>query len=691
MDPLERLSTDGSSLSPEPHSSKQPVRRASKACLACRARKVRCDVTIRSPCGNCQWNGQQCVTHARRARRRRRRPVTTATPCEPGVTEEAATNGGPCNLLEEFAIESHSLDAPMSMDDLELLRADIEADKSPQESPSDIVDAFDLPRYVRPLTSLPPDDMEFLHAEGALSLPDSALQNALLRAFFEYVHPYVPTLDLDAFLHSIETPDGSAGQVSLLLLQAVLAAGTAHVELQHLRNGGYQTRKQARTAFLKRVRLLYKYNCELDQMVLTQSLLLITSWQDASDEHGKTWFWIDAAVSHAFAAGLHLEPSAHKPNLSKRKQRLRRRVWWCCFIRDRLLSLGMRRPPRIKDGDFQVAMLEEADFQPEQIRSDDPDHGRFEAVCVYVKSRKKRAELARMCVAQATLCRSMSFLSSSMYVAPQHDGLLSSEKEAAAAATAAGSGSGSEQKMFTTYIRDLLEWRDGLPEGVSYRPISRSDISRDGSASISLDRAVLHMMYYAAVLCLYRSRFVALLREAEEASAMEKEMCKIYMQHSAKRIGDISRNIYDHGLDRLLPSMAANIAVSAASVHLLELRGQLQGCATEPSYRQSRRLMQSMHDIYAGADLSRESPNWHEEEEEEKREEEEETRSRPGGVVATETGEEEEEEDYLVADGDWLKDLEAATCWYVAEPYRADSFLQYPGEGLDVVNEFFAC
>lgn len=160
---------------------------------------------------------------------------------------------GPCDLLEEFAIES--LEAPISMEDLELLKADIESDKSPQDSSSDDFDAFDLPKYVRPLTSLPPDDMEFLHAEGALDLPDSALQNALLRAFFEYVHPYVPTLDLDAFLHSVETHDGSAGQVSLLLLQAVLAAGTAHVELDHLRNGGYQTRKQARTAFMKRVRV----------------------------------------------------------------------------------------------------------------------------------------------------------------------------------------------------------------------------------------------------------------------------------------------------------------------------------------------------------------------------------------------------------------------------------------------------
>lgn len=141
------------------------------------------------------------------------------------------------------------------MEDLELLKADIDSDKSPQSLLSDDVDTFDLPKYVRPLTSLPPDDMEYLHSEGALDLPDNTLQNALLRAFFEYVHPYVPTLDLDAFLHSIETQDGSAGQVSLLLLQSALAAGTAHVELEHLRNGGYQTRKQARTAFMKRVRV----------------------------------------------------------------------------------------------------------------------------------------------------------------------------------------------------------------------------------------------------------------------------------------------------------------------------------------------------------------------------------------------------------------------------------------------------
>lgn len=38
-------------------------------------------------------------------------------------------------------------------------------------------------------------------------------------------------------------------------------------------------------------------------------------------------------------------------------------------MRDRLASLGMRRPPRIKEDDFQVPMLCEADFETEVLQS----------------------------------------------------------------------------------------------------------------------------------------------------------------------------------------------------------------------------------------------------------------------------------------------------------------------------------
>lgn len=37
-----------------PH--KVTKRRAARACVSCRARKVRCDVVEGTPCGNCRWD-----------------------------------------------------------------------------------------------------------------------------------------------------------------------------------------------------------------------------------------------------------------------------------------------------------------------------------------------------------------------------------------------------------------------------------------------------------------------------------------------------------------------------------------------------------------------------------------------------------------------------------------------------------
>lgn len=42
---------------------KNTKRRAARACVSCRARKVRCDVVEQSPCGNCRWDNVE-VCHA---------------------------------------------------------------------------------------------------------------------------------------------------------------------------------------------------------------------------------------------------------------------------------------------------------------------------------------------------------------------------------------------------------------------------------------------------------------------------------------------------------------------------------------------------------------------------------------------------------------------------------------------------
>lgn len=98
-------------------------------------------------------------------------------------------------------------------------------------------------------------DIRFLREKGAITLPNPTLQTALLQAYAEYVHPYMPLLDMQEFLAIVNARDGSRGQVSLFLYQAVMFAATAFVDMKHLRDAGYTSRKAARKAFFQKARV----------------------------------------------------------------------------------------------------------------------------------------------------------------------------------------------------------------------------------------------------------------------------------------------------------------------------------------------------------------------------------------------------------------------------------------------------
>lgn len=61
---VKRASMTGDGGEAPPH--KVTKRRAARACVSCRARKVRCDVVEGAPCGNCRWdNVEVCMLRLR--------------------------------------------------------------------------------------------------------------------------------------------------------------------------------------------------------------------------------------------------------------------------------------------------------------------------------------------------------------------------------------------------------------------------------------------------------------------------------------------------------------------------------------------------------------------------------------------------------------------------------------------------
>lgn len=116
----------------------------------------------------------------------------------------------------------------------------------------------DLPLFIKPLPSkIGPDEVAYLEKKGALTVPTGTLRSEMLRAYIEFVHPYMPLLELRDFLMTIDQADGSLGKVSLILFQAVMFAGSAFINMNYLRAAGYATRKEARKDFFQKTRVSY--------------------------------------------------------------------------------------------------------------------------------------------------------------------------------------------------------------------------------------------------------------------------------------------------------------------------------------------------------------------------------------------------------------------------------------------------
>lgn len=114
----------------------------------------------------------------------------------------------------------------------------------------------ELPQFIEPLqVELEEEDMDYLALKHAFELPEPEPRSALLCAFFDYIHPLLPILDLDSFLLAVSGKGERGERASLVVFQAVLAAATCHVDMDYLRGLGFLTREEARNTLFGRARV----------------------------------------------------------------------------------------------------------------------------------------------------------------------------------------------------------------------------------------------------------------------------------------------------------------------------------------------------------------------------------------------------------------------------------------------------
>jgi hypothetical protein len=117
-------------------------------------------------------------------------------------------------------------------------------------------------------SNLSSSDLSYLHSHDAFTLPSTAIQLELLKAYSDFVYSQMPILDLEELLlmvkHMDNKPDeqrtnsgafenSDKKQISFLLFQAVLYAGLGYLSTKALREAGFQSRSSAHKIFFNRV------------------------------------------------------------------------------------------------------------------------------------------------------------------------------------------------------------------------------------------------------------------------------------------------------------------------------------------------------------------------------------------------------------------------------------------------------
>ncbi|KAK0375736.1 fungal specific transcription factor domain-containing protein [Colletotrichum limetticola] len=206
------------------------------------------------------------------------------------------------------------------------------------------------------LSSMPPQDYKFLEQQGCLHIPAPTILDDFVRHYFLYVHPILPIIDEGAFWDIYSQrfkPQPCCNKLSLLLFQSMLFSCCNFLPQTTLAQLGLETTRRARAIFYRRAKLLFDLDTESSSMAKSQAALLLASYSFSAYEAPRmpNIPWLSIAMHNARDAEAHKYDTF---DVNSEEHAVRKRLWWGCIIRDRILALGMRRAMLLTSEQFTI-------------------------------------------------------------------------------------------------------------------------------------------------------------------------------------------------------------------------------------------------------------------------------------------------------------------------------------------------
>ncbi|KIW45307.1 uncharacterized protein PV06_03705 [Exophiala oligosperma] len=266
------------------------------------------------------------------------------------------------------------------------------------------------------LQNLNNETVMFLDSSGCLHLPQKEVLDMFVNHYFLYMHHTIPIVDEADFGAAYWNRVSSRPDVSLLLLKALMCATCNFLPIDAIRQCGYDSYGQAREALYREAKLLYDFQIERDPFIVCQAALLLSFHATKQDQLSNST-WLAVATQRAISLNAH-RYSSSKSKLSEKEREALKRLWWCCILRDRVISMGARRPMQISTLQF--------DFSQDRITMDDLEP---EVAISKVFDTDSKIILCNLVTVQCDLATSLSGLSSLFYSGSGRSSELSNQED----------------------------------------------------------------------------------------------------------------------------------------------------------------------------------------------------------------------------------------------------------------------
>lgn len=106
-----------------------------------------------------------------------------------------------------------------------------------------------------PVAGLSILDLEYLMCKGAFTWPGSKLRNILYQSYMMAVHPNIPAVEPSQITEVFDSSEGPGKSVSWFLAQAMMAAATTAVQVEHVHDAGFESRHHMTEHFFEKAKV----------------------------------------------------------------------------------------------------------------------------------------------------------------------------------------------------------------------------------------------------------------------------------------------------------------------------------------------------------------------------------------------------------------------------------------------------